>query len=250
MNMSNFKRMVANLLALERLDLKVFWQNVEVTDANLLTEYERSIKNGSLLAFQLQHYEMLRGKIDCFWNYEFNESIRVLSRAGFNPRSEEFISKLLAKYSFRKLLITGQVEERELLLELIARSPDLLSLKFEISPLDQSFFDRMANTVQLNGIPLQILVIKKSSIRFLNFEFVLRLRDLLRFGTDQQLPAKLIVKLFGLPVLNEIEFSSGQGIDRIARISSSRFLLNEKPLSRQELANRFNRLDLTECGLM
>ena len=249
-NMRNLKEAISNLLVLGWPDLKVFWQNVQVTDANLLTEYERTIEFGSLLVFQLQHYEELR-EIDCFWDYDFNGSMRKLSRAGFNLRTEKFISKFLARYSFRRIVIEGMVEEREILLELITRSPSLLSLEFEKSPLGQSFFDLMADTIQLNGIPLQILIIKKFSNRVLDFEFVLRLRDLELFQTDQQLPSKLISNcLLELPMLTEIEFSFGQSIYRIARISGNRFLWNEKPLSKKTLVKRLNRLDLAECGLM
>ena len=248
----NFRGTISNLLTLDRPDLKVFWQNVQVTDPTLLTEYERSIGNfKSLLAFQLQHYEHLKKKIDCFWNYEFNGSMTKLSRAGFNLRSEKFISKLIARYSFRRIVIIGQVEEREILLELIARSSNLLSLEFEKSARDQSFFDRIADTIQLNDIPLEIFVIRKSTIGVLNFEFVLRFRDLMWFGTDQQLPAKLIEKLFEMPMLAEIEFPFGQSFNRIGRVSASRFFWNGKSVSRQVLFEHFGiKSGSIQCGLM
>ena len=251
-NLHDIKEATSNLLGLQRPDLKVFWQDVQVTDPNLLTEYERTdLSVRSLLAFQMQHYELLRDKID-FLDYGFNESMRKLLKAGFNPRSEEFLSKLLAKYSFRKISVTGQVEERELLFQLIARSPSLLCLNFSNSDLDQSFFDQMADTIHLNGIPLQLLGIENSAVGVLNFEFVLRLRDLLLFSTDQKLPTKLIPKLFELSMLDKLVFSSGcdSVLNKIERISARRFLLNGMPLSRQELMKRFNRPDLTECGLM
>ena len=246
-NMSVFKRMIANLLALSRPDLKVFWYDVQVTDTNLLIEYENTMKNvGCLVAFQLQHYEKLKKKVNFFWYYYFNASMKKLSEAGFNLRSEKFISKLLARHSFRKILITDKVKERELLLKLIARSPDLSSLEFENSGLDQSFFDWMTDSIRLNAIPLRSLRLKGSYGSFLssngvqNFDFLFKLPDLEWFETDQQLPNELVSKLLRLPMLFVIKFRSGRIIDKtIERLSRSRFLLNGKSLSLQELLNMF-----------
>ena len=248
MKIGNFRETIANLLALDRPDLKVFWQNVQVTDPSLLTEYERTINNtGSLLVFQLQHYEMLKEN-EVFLDF-FNDSIRVLTRAGFNPRSDEFLSKLLAKFSFRRIRMTYYIEEQELLLKLIARSPSLLSLSFPDTDLGQSFFERVADTIRLNAIPLQILDIRNCTI--LNFEFVLRFRDLLCFRTDQQLPGRLVSKLFKLPMLTEIQFTFGRSVTIIGRVSPSRFLLNGEPLSKQELFEIFRvKSGSTQCGLM
>ena len=205
-NMSVFKKITANLLTLGRPNLKVFWYGVQVTDLNLLNEYELAMETvGSVVAFQLQHYEMLKEKIDFIWSYGFNGSMNILPKAGFNLRSEEFISKFLAKYSFRRIDVIGKVEEREFLLELIARSPDLFVLSFENSGLDQSFFNQMA--VQLNGTPLRQLRLEGCSNGVKNFDFVSGFRDLELFETDQPLPTELITKLFKLPMMTEIKFA-------------------------------------------
>ena len=237
-NLNVFKRMVANLLALGRPDLKVFWQNVQITAANWPTDYEHPVGNRSQIGLQLWNYEKLKKKISipCF---DFNERILEIRGAGFNPRSEEFISKFFAKFSLRKIVVHVPIEQNEggLLLEFIARSPDLFALEFGNSCLGQLFFDRMADTVRLNAIPLRHLQITGSSDRVQNFEFLLGLRDLERFKVYQQLPAELITKLFKLPMLAEIEF--GRCIFelpfspefRIERISMGRIRLNEKPLS-------------------
>ena len=237
-NMNNFKRMTAKLLALDRPNLKVFWYDVQVTDPNLLTEYEHTMETvGSDVAFQLQHYEMLKEKVDFFWCYDFNGSMRLLPEAGFNPRSEEFTSKFLSRYSFGRISVTGQVEERELLLKLIARLPNLFALKFENSGLDQSFFDRMADIIQLNAIPLQQLSFKGTSNESL--DFVSKLRDLEWFATDQELSSGLMAKLLRLPSLVEIECSSGETSKRIERLSTNRFRLDGETLSLQGLLERF-----------
>ena len=239
-NMSNFKKMAANLLAMGQPNLNVFWFQVQVTDPNLLTEYERSMETvGSVVAFQLQHYEMLKKKIDFLWWYEFNGSMKKLSRAGFNLRSEEFLSKFLSKFSFRRINVTDRVEERELLLNLIAGLPDLFALKFENSGLDESFFDRMADIIQLNAIPLQQLSFKDTSNESLNFDFVPKLRNLELFETDQELSSGLIMKFLRLPLLVEIECSSGGISKRIERLSTNRFRLNGETLSLQELLEHF-----------
>ena len=243
-NMSNFKRMVGNLLALERPDLKVFWLHVQVTNSNLLTEYEHTLESvGSLVAFQLQNYEKLKEKIEFIGDYDFNWQTNQLLRVGLNPRSEELVSKLLARRSFRKIAVTGKVRERELLLKLIARSLNLSSLEFQNSGLDQSFFDRMADSIRLNAIPLRSLRLKNfyhSSSELLNFDFVSKLPDLELFETDQQLPNELISKLLTLPMLAEIKCTSGGIAKRIKRLSTNRFLLNEETLSLQELLGHFS----------
>ena len=243
-NMHVFKRMIANLLSLRRPDLKVFWLHVQVTDPNLLTAYERSMETvGSFVPFQLQHYEMLKEKDHFYWWYEFNGSMKKLSRAGFNLRSEKFTSKFLAKYSFRRIDVTDRVEERELLLKLIARSPNLFALKFEKSGLDQSFFDQMADIIQLNAIPLQQLWFKGTSNESLNFGFVSKLHDLEWFETNQELSSELITKLLRLPSLVEIECSPYGISKRIERLSTNRFLLDEETefqfLSLQGLLEHF-----------
>ena len=240
-NMEIFKRMTANLLALGRPDLKVFWLSVHVTDTNVLTEYKRlNGIVGTFVAFHLLHHEKLKEKTEFFWGCRFNHMTNKLTEAGFNLRGEEFLSKLLAKYSFRRIVITGKVKERELLMELIARSSNLLALKFSNSGLGQEFFDQMAETVRLNAIPLRWLQFENSAGVVLNFEFVTKLRDLERFETDQQLPNELV--LLGLPMLSKSQFSSGwfRMMNQIERMSSIRYRLNERSLSLQKLLERFD----------
>ena len=250
-NMDVFKRIAANLLALRRPDLKVFWFHVQMTDSNLPIEFERTYQtDGSLLAFQLKYHERLKKKDHFFWSYEFNGSMKKLSRAGFNPRSEGFVRNILPRYSFKNISVTGQVEEQEFLLELIARSSDLFVLYFGYTNLDQSFFDRMADTIRLNAIPLQQLKVETSG-ESLDFDFVSRLRDLEWFEINQELSIALIAKFFIHPSLIEIECSSDGVIEKIERLSTNQFLLDEETLSLQELLERFSvEFDSEESKLM
>ena len=206
-NFNEIQAVIANVLALRRPDLKVFWHNMQVADLILLTEYKQRTEN--LIAFQFKHFGKLKGKVDFFWDLDFNVATSKLTEAGHDLRSEEFTSKFFTLFSFREIEVTGKVNEEELLLEIIARSPRLWSLKFFGSDLGlgQSFFDRMANTVRLNGIPLRHL--KFEEIESLGFDFVRELRDLEWFKTDQPLPPKLSPKLLTLPSITKIEFSSG-----------------------------------------
>ena len=246
-NMSDFKKVTANLLALKRPELKLFWQNVQMIDTDLLTEHEHMIKSDfGWIAFQLQHYEKLTDKVDFFWRFNFTWTMRYLE-FGFDPRSEEFLSKFFAKISLRKIAVHYGLEKKErrrgedLLLEFIARSPNLLSLEFEKSDLGQEFFDRMAEIIQLHRISLRLFKFIGSPgyrDKLRNFEFVCRFQDLQQFVTNQQLPAELIAKLLKLPELSDIEFSTHELYSRefrIERMSVSRYRLNEKPLSLQEL---------------
>ena len=233
-NLSNFKEITTKLLALRRPHLKVFWLDVQVTDMSVLTEYERMEEHfGSVVAFQLRHYEILKERVEHLWSYGFNMSMNKLLQTGLNPRSNEFKSKFLSRYSIRKIIITGKVEEREFLLELITRSPDLFSLNFDNSRLGQSFFDQMADTIRLKAIPLRRLAFGNSSSDILNFDFVLGLRDLALLETDQRLSKELVSMLLRMPQMDYIAFCSAKY--RIERLSSSRFRLNGELMSLQEL---------------
>ena len=213
---------------------------MQVTDPNLLNEYERMYENlGSVPAFQLQHYDKLKEKSELFLDFEFNSSIRKLSRAGFNPRSEGFTSKLLTKFCLRWIRVVDGLEERELLLDLISRLPNLFALEFWTCGLDESFFERMADTVRRNAIPLQQLEIDATLNDSLNFEFLFKLRHLERFETDQLLPNELILRLFELPMLSSVQFCYVKTTEKIHRLSTNRFRLNGETLSLQELRKRF-----------
>ena len=227
-NMKKFKPAIAYLLGMGLSDLKVFWHNVHVTGRNQLVNYGRMMEP-SLVAFQMQHYEQLKEKLHFFWSYEFNKSMRMLTKAGFDLRSEEFTTKFLAKYSFRRIDVTSQVNESKLLLELIARSSDLFALNFANSGLDQSFFDQMANAIHVNAIPLRQLRLMGSSKKSLNFDFVSTLRHLDSFETDRRLLVEFILKLLGLPSLTYIGFASGEF--EIERLSTNLFRLNEWSLT-------------------
>ena len=98
----------------------------------------------------------------------------------------------------------------------------------------------MTETVRLNGIPLQQLRFENCSNESMNFDFVLRLRDLELFKTDQPLPGKLISKLLRLPLLTYLEYSADGTAKRIERMPTGRFHLNGEPLSLQELLSQFD----------
>ena len=98
----------------------------------------------------------------------------------------------------------------------------------------------MAETVRLNAIPLQQLRLMGPSSGVLNFEFVCRLLDLQLLETDEQLPSELVSRLLRLPMLTEIEWGC---INRIERLSSIRYRLNEKSLSLHELLVLLKRFD-------
>ena len=262
-SMSNLKEIVQNILNLKRTDLKVFWKQVQITDSNLLTKYEQMDVDriGNLIVFQLQHYEKLKSKVDLFSCIGFNEGMNKLKKAGFNLRSEEFTSKLFTKYSFTQIIVTGPVDEPELLMQLIRRSSRLHYLEFSASGLDQSFFDQMAEIIRLNGIPLEYLYFDNSSGDELNYEFVCKLLDLQNFETDQPLSNGLVPKLLRIRSLNRIlcEFRVNSYSLSIERLSANRFRMNGKALSLRELLEHFNSIpdskpdskpSLTQCTLM
>lgn len=243
-NMANFKRMITRVLALERPDLKVFWFNVQVS-GGLLEEFERLMENvESRVVFKMVNYEQLKDRIDFhYYLSDFNWLMKRMERVGLNPKSEELLSKLLAKFSLRTIGIVDKVHwsvvGAAFLMELIARSPNLTALRFENSGLSQSFFDRMTEIVRLNAISLQRLRLTGSN-GILNFEFVCRLCDLEFFQIDQQLSSKRISKLLQLPRLTEIEIlSKGSVAQIIKRKSKVRYSLNEKPLNLEQLLKQF-----------
>ena len=223
MNQGILKKIVGNILALGRPDLKVFWLNVQITNADLITECLNILENdGDIVVFQIRNCEKLKDNLKLKF-HDFNWFLRNMQNAGFNPRSEEFLSKLCSRFSLMLIVVKGEVKDREVLMELIVRSPKLWRLEFSKSGLDQSFFDQMADTIRLKNIPLRFLRLKNASNVALNLDFVFKLLDLESFESDQPLSAELVSKLLKLPLLIEITFSSGE--HRIQRTKTGEFLL-------------------------
>lgn len=254
-NLNQVSKIIANILAL-RPDLPMFWHDVRIIDADLVAEYahtQRMNYKGSRfsMAFQLRHYEKLKNKVHDYHDYfDFNRLMKFLHKDGFDLKSEEFTSKFLAMFSFRRIDVVRQVVEQELLMELIARSPNLVSLCFVESSLSQLFFDQMA--VRLNGIPLRELHFWNPSKELLNFEFMLGFHKLESFQTDQRLSNEFVSKLLRLPLLSEIKIASSL---KIQRFPSNRFHLNGESLGYLELLSIFDPESKpykypTSCSLM
>ena len=253
-NMKNFKTVIQNILDMKRPGLQVLWYGVQVTDANLLTEYEllREIRKLEyrLAAFYLRHHEKLNDNATFRWSIlpfsllddlPWIESYFKIDLNASLIKNEAFISKFIAKCSFRSISVDYPIVERDLLMEFIANSPNLATLKFSNSGLDQSFFDRMAVTIRLNGIRLKRLQFEKSPLlNFINYDFVRKLPDLVLFRTDRRLPNELVLKLLTHPMLESIKFSPDRVIwYHIERVSSTRYFLNGRPRSLQELKEEF-----------
>ena len=235
-NSSKIKRLVKSILDLERPKLEIILHDVLLTDINLLTEYENVRRSSEhWLPFQLRHYEKINDKTHLV-RYEFNSIMSSMLKAGFKLENEKFISTFLdATSSVEIILVYGAVKDQELFMRIVAGTPALMSLKFSNSGLGQPFFDRMAETVRLNGLRLKSLRFQNASKGALNFEFVSKFPDLQLFEIDQQLPNDLILKMLRLPTMNEIGF----GFSRIQRMSANDYLLNGESFSRQELFKRF-----------
>lgn len=237
-NMSNFKKIIGNILELKRPDLRLFWMSVQVTDVNLMTEYQDWMETiHSFMTFQLQRYEKLKDKIENleYHTFKFNSLMKKLTRAGFDPKNEDFLSKLFAKISFTKIAVVDKVDEPDFLMEFIVRLPSLISLRFENSGLDQAFFDCLAGILRLNGSSLRFLSVKRCDV--LDLEFLLKFLHLEYFECDQELPTELLPELLRHPSLTKIEFSSREC--EIERISANRFRLNGEPLSLTEILKHF-----------
>lgn len=230
-NLEIFNEMIAILLAKRQPNLKVFWFGVQI---DRLTESERLINADSQFAFQIQNCEKLKDQVEIVRPLEFNKTMKMLLNAGLNL-SEEFTAKFLAKFPFKRIVATDKVKYPELLLELIAKSPSLSSLKFKDSLLDQSFFDRMVEIVRLKSVPLQILSIKGASNDIQSFEFVCRLLDLQMFETDQKLSNEIVSNLLELPRLKLIKFFFKKIEHKIERMSRSKFRLDGRVGSLLEL---------------
>ena len=153
--------------------------------------------------------------------------------------------------------MNGHVKNPVLLLRFIGRSSNLKYLKFSYCDLGQSFYDQVTEIVQSNGISLQRLSLKKSSVE-LNFKFVTRLPDLETFEVDQELAGELIAELFeSLPYLSEIEVSEAAytlmiAIKTIQRSPTGKYRLNGKVLGLPELLDNLQATNRTasNCNLM
>ena len=248
-NIGVFRVLIEQIL--ERSGVKVFWMNVQITDTSLLTEYlNLSDTERNFVILQFQHYEQLKGRLDFFHLYHYNWSTPSLKEAGFELSSEEFMRKFLAKYCLRTIVVADRVEESELLMTLIARSPSLLCLRFGSSGLEQRFFDRLPEIVRRNSIPLKYLGFWKpfedTPSDQPNLEFALRLPHLEWLeASDQYLPADLVSSLLELPSIAEINFRFCGNQILVRRVSVHRTHLNcLPPIGQQKLLKFFAILDV------
>ena len=200
-NLDICRRIIRKVLDMQWPELKVFWQGVQITDVNQLTEQHVYPKQWS--AFLLKRCEESEP------NYlpsrevimlEFNATINTLEAAGFDLKSKEFASELSEKILIKELIAHGRVNEPKLLVEFILRSPTLGILRFKNSGLDASFFRYLLEIIETNHIPLFL------------------------FEIDQLLPLELVTKLLGLPQLEAILFSVDRS--KIERISPNRFRMD------------------------
>ena len=198
-NLDIFRRIVQKVLDMQRPEMKVVWQGVQVTDANQLTEQQNMINAKNWSAFLLKRYE--ESKVNYhLGRLEFNQAMGALQEAGFDPKSKEFTSELSEQLPIRELKVYGQVNEPQLLVEFIVRSPDLGILRFKNSALNPSFFRCLLEIIEMNHIPLVL------------------------FENDLPLPFELVTKLLQLPKLETILFSVDRS--RIERVSPGRFSMD------------------------
>lgn len=204
------RRIIGDLAMLDRPDLKVFWFGVHVTpDRRLPFEFGGIMRNVDMrVEFQLRNHKRLKRQVEPLQHYEFSKWVRVLENAGLDPRSDDIASRVLPKLSFKEISVRSRVFYPELLLQLIAESPGLWSLKFQNSLLDQSFFDRMAEIIQRKSIPLQIFRFFGHYNGLNDFEFLRKLRDLVMLETDQKLSNELVLKLLESHRLDVFRFHS------------------------------------------
>lgn len=239
LNLSKIRKFITNTLALQLPNLQMYWMNVRLTSIDLLNEYTSVQWTEEWpVAFQMRHCKLLKETVPFKWCHYFNELISGLSAAGINVRDEQFISKYSAQLSFGKIIACGRIKEHELLLQLIAGSPNLLSLLFSNSDLSESFYDRMAEVIWCNRIPLRYLRFCTPT-EDLTFDFLAKLRDLQLLEIDHKPSAELLTKLLRLPSLTDVEFHRSQS-SKIQRLSANKFLLNGKLLSVHQLLKCFD----------
>ena len=225
-NIIIIKNFIQKVLNMQRPNLAVFWQEVQVTYPNMLTEYQNMLDNNQeWIVFHIKHYEKHR-----YTNipsiFVFDSLIKGLQEAGFDLRSKYLALEFWAMFCLGELRVVDRVNEPELLTEFIVKSPNLSTLRFNDSGLDLLFFRRLIELIETKNIPLKLLEI------------------------DQQLPSDLIMKLLSLPKLKAILFSADK--TTIERLSPNRFQMDGKSFDLHGLLEHLKakQKDSSNCGLM
>ena len=193
-NLDILERFIEQKNSLKRTNLKIYHLSL-LSDSFSLTNLneintsfvdERSLNNKSI-EFYGPNYSNLPNKVYFIHTVDYN----VLENyfwANPNQTARGIIKKLVHLY---ELVLSDQIRDVNQFIGVLKDRVYSNRLRVTAEFMSQNFFDQILT--ENCSIIEQLLIYNKNQ---LNFDFLLKLKELLRFETDQQLTFDLIFKLF------------------------------------------------------
>ena len=191
---------------LKRTNLKIYYLNV-LADSMPLTylneldnsfAYERSINNNSIQFYGL-NYSNLSNIVYFIRTVDYN----VLENyfwSNPNQIAREITKKLV---NLDELILSDQIRDVNQFIGILKDRRYLNRVSITAKIMPQHFFDQILS--ENCSIIEQLIVYNKNQ---LNFDFLLKFKELQTFHTKQQLTSDLILKMFGkFELLDSLEFN-------------------------------------------
>lgn len=158
-------------VALSRLDFAIYFQGIQMLDANVVKEYD--LRKLSSLEFQMANYNLLNDHLQIFDEINYSSLIK------FGNIPDNFFKK----FSFIRVVITSEaISSPVLFIEFLKKLNFLNSLKLSEPKADQSFYN------QLTELSLTYLTITQSDEANFKFDFLLKMKELKVLQADLNFP--------------------------------------------------------------
>lgn len=137
---SSLRHLVAQKI--KKPELKIYFQSVELIHSGKIEEYESS---GSILAFQINNYNLLCGNISRVDPLDYSELMRLVEGA----LPDDFYKKY---FNIESVRVSGEVKSQDHLVRFLKNFNYLNILDLENTVLDQTFFDGLHEIGQLTEL--------------------------------------------------------------------------------------------------
>ena len=160
-------------IILKRNDFAIYWLNVRLENLAKFEEYDFNQSNE--LQFQISNYDLLNGDLARFHEIDYTVLMNSI-----NQIPDDFFSKFIQIESVR---VASKINDPNQFLVFLKNLQYLYSLDLMNTSLGSSFYN---NLPAILDCQLSDLLIHETDNLKLNFKFILKLKFLVRFRTNQQ----------------------------------------------------------------
>ena len=158
------------------------------------TDFKENIIGFKAIFTILEHYANAVSCFDFIDSFNFTKIMRSIN----NKLPFDFFSK----FAIKKIYVHHELEDENCLIDFINQCKNLSILYLGDSKLSQAFFDRLPVVSSLNNLTIG----ENNEEMKLNFKFLNRMYNLIRFQTDQQMEWSDEFDLNRLGYLKTIDF--------------------------------------------